>query len=82
MNLICPFCRTAYEINIEAVSDPQEDYRTYDCLICSRQFQVLLKRIIAPKSGEEVVLVPTMLKKDNADIFLDNLPKNTKKEVF
>ena len=82
MNLVCPFCRTAYEIEIEAVSDVREDYRTYECLICSRRFQIPLKRIIAPKSGEDIVLVPTIVKKENTDIFLENLPENMKREVF
>jgi len=82
MKIVCPSCRTVYEITIEAVSHTERDFAVYRCVVCSHEFQVLFAKILAPKSKEEIYLIPRIIKADNTKIILENLPKTVRDDIW
>jgi transposase-like protein len=82
MNIVCPFCRAVSEITIKAVSYRKTDFAVYRCIVCNHEFQVSLIKIIAPKSKEEIYLIPKITKADSAKIISENLPKTVRDEIW
>jgi transposase-like protein len=80
-NVVCPFCRAVYEITIKAVSCRKTKFAVYRCVVCDHEFKVLFRKIIAPKSKEEIYLIPKMTKAERGKIISDNLPKVVRDEI-
>lgn len=82
MNIVCPYCRAVYEITIKAVSYRKTDFAVYRCVVCNHEFQVLSTKIIAPKSKEEIYLIPKITKAERGKIISENLPRTVRDDIW
>jgi len=82
MKIVCPSCRTVYEITIEAVSNPEREFAVYQCVVCNFEFQVLFTKILAPKSKEEIYLIPRIINTDKTKIISENLSKTVRDDIW
>jgi len=82
MSIVCPFCRATYETTIKAVSYRKTKFAVFRCVVCNHEFQVLFTKIIAPKSKEEIYLIPKITKAERGKIISDNLPKTVRDEIW